>query len=180
MGILDKSLMGDYDVVLDEAGRVAIPRELRAIIGESKVVLTRGPDPCLWLFTAEKWEERLVNIAAEADPDSAEGRDIRRRNLRAFQLELDRQGRVLINPRLRKFAGLSKDCMIVGQHEYVEIWDVERWEANECSQEKYHERSERFSQAKKEKEKELRNAGKSAYSGVTGRNDTVSGSEGQG
>ena len=183
MGILEKSLMGDYNVLLDEAGRVAIPRELRAIIGESDIVLTRGPDPCLWLFTIEKWEERLKSIAEEADPDSAEGRDIRRRNLRAFKLGLDKQGRVLINPQLRQFAGLSKECMVVGQHDYVEIWDMERWEANECGQDKYYERSERFAQAKKEKE--LRNVGysaryeSSAYSGSPGGNAAVSRSEGR-
>jgi MraZ protein len=178
MGKLDQSLMGDFDVIIDEAGRIAIPRELRAIIGESEVVVTRGPDPCLWLFTSEKWEDRLGRIMEEADPDSAEGRDIRRRNLRAFRLYLDKQGRILINPRLREFAGLSRDCMVMGQGDYIEIWNKERWEENECSQDKYYERSERFSQAKKEKE--LRNVGNSAHSGAAGRDHSLSRSERQG
>ena len=177
MGKLDNSFMGDYDVVLDEAGRIFIPRELRAIIANSDVVLTRGPDPCLWLFTVEGWEKRL-GFLEETDPDSAEGRDIRRRNLRAFRISLDKQGRVLINPRLRDFAGLNKNCMVVGMHDYIEIWDSGRWEANECSQDKYYERSERFAEEKKEKK--LRNAGDSAHTGAAGGDARISRSRGQG
>jgi MraZ protein len=173
---LDRSLSGEYEVTLDEAGRIAIPRHLRLILEKDQVVLTKGADPCLWLYTADDWKGRLKTIVDTTDPDSARGRDIRRRYIGpAHPLDMDKQGRVLIAPPLREFAGLSRDCMVVGQHSYIEIWDKERYKAYECSQEKYEERSEAFAREKKE----LKDDGNSSHSGFAGGSDTISGSKGQ-
>jgi len=173
---LDKSLSGEYDVILDEAGRIAIPRYLRAMLEKDRVVLTKGADPCLWLYAAEDWKERLKTIVDTTDPDSERGRDIRRRYIGpAHPLDMDKQGRILIAPPLREFAGLSRECVVVGQHSYIEIWDKERYKAYECGQNEYKERSEAFATEKKE----LKNAGSSAHSGITGGSDAVSRSEGQ-
>jgi MraZ protein len=173
---LDKLLMGDHAVTLDEAGRIAIPRNLRTTLEQDKVVLTRGADPCLWLYTAESWMERRKEITNNTDPDSAHGRDILRRFIgNAHPIDIDKQGRVLIPPTLREFAGLAKDCMVIGQINYIEIWDKERYAAYECSQEKYDEISETFA-----REKESKNAGNNPHSGTAGRDHTVSGAEGQG
>jgi MraZ protein len=174
-GNLEKLLMGRQEVILDEAGRIAIPRNLRNTIEQGKVVLTRGVDPCLLLYTAEEWMERLEEIANNTDPDTARGRDILRRNIgNAHPLEIDKQGRILVPQILREFAGLSRECMVVGQLWYIEIWDKERYEACECSQEEYYERSEVFA-----KEKEFKNAGNRSHAGIIGGDNTVSLSEGQ-
>lgn len=172
---MDKSLSGEHEVTLDESGRIAVPRSLRAILEKEQVVLTKGADPCLWLYTVEEWKQRLKTIVDTTDPDSAHGRDIRRRFIGpAHQLEMDKQGRVLIAPPLREFAGLIKDCMVVGQHSYIEVWDKERYKSYECSQDRYNGVSESFV-----KEKELKNAGNSPYSGTAGGNNTISRAEGK-
>jgi MraZ protein len=172
---LSMILMGDYDVTLDEAGRIAIPRDLRNIVEQGKVVLTRGADPCIWLYTAEKWMERIQEIVKNTDSDTELGREVLRRNIGyARSLDIDKQGRILIPPTLRDFAGLSKDCVVIGQHRYIEIWDKERRAKHECSQDKYLELSEKFA-----REKELKNAGNSSHAGIIGGDNTVSRSEGQ-
>jgi MraZ protein len=173
-GSMDKYPSGEYEVTLDEAGRIAIPRYLRLILEKDHVVLTKGADPCLWLYTAEAWKERLKTIVDTTDPDSARGRDIRRRYIGpAHPLDMDKQGRILIAPPLREFAGLSRECMVVGQHNYIEIWDKERYKAYECSQAKYEERSETFAKEKKE----LSNNGNSTHAGIVGGSGAISRSE---
>ncbi|MDR0290099.1 MAG: division/cell wall cluster transcriptional repressor MraZ [Treponema sp.] len=173
---LNMIIMGDHDATLDEAGRIAIPRDLRNSLEQGKVVLTRGADPCLWLYTAEKWMERMQEIVKNTDPDTALGREVLRRNIGyAHSIDVDKQGRILIPPTLREFAGLSKECTVVGQLRYIEIWDKERRAAHECSQDAYLEFSEKFA-----REKELKNAGNSPHAGIAGGDNAVSRSAGQG
>jgi MraZ protein len=172
---LDNLLMGDYDVTLDEAGRIAIPRNLRNTLEKGKVVLTKGADPCLWLYTAEEWVERTKDIKNNADSDTPQGRQMRRHNIgNAHLVDIDKQGRVLIPPTLRKFAGLVKDCVVMGQIDYLEIWEKERYAPYECTKEEYNEVSEAFA-----REKGQKNAGNSSHSGITGRDNSVSRSEGR-
>ena len=174
---MKKFLTGIYEVALDEAGRIAVPRYLRTILGKNGVVLTKGADPCIWLYTAEDWEERVEVVLAKTDYDTEDDRDIRRHYLGyAHPLDMDKQGRVLVPSILREYAGLSKECFVLGQHDYIEIWDKERYKAYECSQEEFRKKSEAFARMKKEG----KNAGNSAHSGVTGRSDTLPRSEGQG
>ena len=174
---LDRSLSGDYEVTLDEAGRIAIPRYLRTILEKDQVVLTRGPNHCLWLYTAEDWKERLKTIVRIADPDTALGRDIRRQYIgSAHPLDMDKQGRILVPPSLREYAGLSRDCMVVGNHDYIEIWDKEQHKAYECGKDGFEEKSEAFA---KEKERKGLNAGNNAHSGAAGTGSALPGAEGR-
>ena len=180
MGSLDRAFTGGHDALLDEAYRIAIPRNLRTILDvrtsqeKNKIVLTKGPDPCIRLFAFDDFEKRMEHILM-ADPDTADGREIRRRNI-AHLCELDKQGRILIPAELRTHAELSKDCKVVGMFDYIEIWDKDRHLSRECSEEKYQEISERFAILKKE----ANNAGNSAYPGAAGRDPAVSGAEGHG
>jgi MraZ protein len=175
---LDKSFFGDHEVTLDEAGRIAIPRSFRNKLEKGQAVLTRGVDPCIWLYAVEDWEQRVKEIAGATDPDAAESRYIRRRNFGfTHPVDIDKQGRVLIPPRLREFAGLSKDCMVVGQYDYVEIWDKERFETSACGQEEYYQVAENF--ASKKEGRELQNVENSSHSGIAGGDHTVSGAAGQ-
>jgi MraZ protein len=164
-------LTGEYEVTLDEAGRIAIPRYLRNILDKDQVVLTRGADSCLWLYTVEYWMNRVETLIGSADPDTELGREVRRRYGPAHPLDLDKQGRVLIAPSLREFAGLSKDCIVLGQFDYIEVWDKERYRAHECSQEKYLEVSEAFARVKGD--------GNSSRAGAAGGDIAVSRAEGQ-
>jgi len=118
-------LTGEFKVTLDEKGRISLPASLRKDLAESSLRLTKGEDNCLWLFPAEKWEELVsTKIAENTDPFSRKDRSLLRRLIGPSQsIEIDKAGRIPIVQGLREFAGLAKDCMVLGQIDYIEIWD---------------------------------------------------------
>ncbi len=123
-------LQGASQLSLDEKGRLTVPTRYRGALlsGERAVVLTAHPDGCLLLYPRLSWEpvSQQVQQFSSFDPQSRWWQ----RLLVGFaeELELDAQGRILVSPTLRKFAGLKKDVMLVGQGNRFEIWDVASWE----------------------------------------------------
>ena len=123
-------LSGEYNVTLDDTGRIALPRKLRDILDMDKVVLTRGADECLWLYPPEQWDLFQKDVFDATDQFTREGRRQRLRFIGSRQdVDIDRQGRILIPPSLREHAGLSKSCVVLGQIDYIEIWDEDRYKA---------------------------------------------------
>jgi len=123
------SLTGEYSVTLDEKGRICLPAPFRKEINELTLYLTKGKDDCLWLFTPAKWEE-LVSSAIKENTDLFSKKDLRltRQFIGSSQkVEVDKAGRIPITFKLREFAGLSKECMVMGQIDYIEIWDEGRY-----------------------------------------------------
>ena len=127
--------LGQYSYTLDSKGRITIPSRFREIINES-VVVTRGLDRCLTVYPAAVWSEiaQKVNALPITDP---RGRALRRIFFAdAVNVELDRQGRILLPERLRDYASLtlSEDVVVVGLDRFIELWDVARWEAENARQ----------------------------------------------
>jgi transcriptional regulator MraZ len=90
-------------------------------------VITKGVDRCLFAFPPEEWAAFKTNIKANADL-SAKGRQLSRMFFSmAFEATLDRQGRVLIPPKLAGYAGLSREVTVAGVDDRLEIWDTEEW-----------------------------------------------------
>jgi MraZ protein len=120
--------LGRYAYAVDAKGRLAIPARFRSALG-GEVVLTRGIDPCLSLYPMEAWlplSER-VNALPISDPHA---RQFRRLVFgEAANLELDSQGRILLPPPLRGYAGIDREAVLVGVHSWIEIWSPERWNA---------------------------------------------------
>lgn len=120
-------LHGEYAHHLDPQGRVAIPARYREVF-RAGIYLTRGFDPCVWAFSVPEWESYSAKYAAMS-PNSRTARALRRRVFGStFSLEIDRQGRVLVPPPLRQFAGLSDEVVIIGAGTWLELWDKDRWE----------------------------------------------------
>jgi MraZ protein len=120
--------LGRYSHSLDAKGRVAIPARFRDAIG-SDAVITRGIDRCLSLYPMSAWEPLAEKVSglSISDPDA---RVFRRMFFaEAANVEFDRQGRILIPPDLRRYAGLDGEALVVGMHSYVEIWSPEGWES---------------------------------------------------
>jgi len=118
-------LSGEYGVKLDDMGRIGLPRQLRDTLEKTEIVLLRGrrgKEPCLWLYTVGEWKSRKEKAIARADLLV-----LQHLNTKAG-IEFDKQGRVLIPQTLRKYARLSKDCMVVGQDDHVEIWAEDRYD----------------------------------------------------
>jgi transcriptional regulator MraZ len=81
----------------------------------------------LFAFPPEEWAAFKSNIKANANL-SAKGRQLSRMFFSmAFEAALDRQGRVLIPPKLAQYAGLNRDVTIAGVDDRLEIWDTGEW-----------------------------------------------------
>ncbi len=116
---------------LDAKGRIAVPTRHRHPLQEGsdgKLVLTAHPHKCLLLYPASAWEPIRARIMtfSSFDPQLT----LWKRLLVGFaeELELDGAGRLLISPALRKFAGLEKQLMLVGQGSHFELWSQEAWD----------------------------------------------------
>jgi MraZ protein len=126
MGGKTLALLGEYEHTLDEKGRLTLPSRLRPYF-EGGIVVTKGVDRCLFAFPPEEWAAFKANIKASADL-SAKGRQLSRMFFSmAFEATLDRQGRVLLPPKLAEYAGLERDVTIAGVDERLEIWDTREW-----------------------------------------------------
>ena len=123
---------GSFVHSMDSKGRVSVPSRFREIIAdryEGKLVLAMDYDRCLTVYPMEEWE-RLEEKIKTLSLMKQEVKDFRRFLLSsATECELDKQGRILIPPAHRGHAAISKNVMVVGIIEKIEIWDVKTWEA---------------------------------------------------
>jgi MraZ protein len=121
---------GATELTLDAKGRLAVPTRYREglLSGGRALVLTAHPDGCLLLYPRVAWEP----IGARVQALSSFNEQARwwQRLLVGFaeEIEPDAQGRMLISPALRKFAGLEKEIMLVGQGSHFELWSVTAWD----------------------------------------------------
>ncbi|MCL2758972.1 MAG: division/cell wall cluster transcriptional repressor MraZ [Treponema sp.] len=122
-------LTGEYNATLDEKGRVSLPAQLRRILDDSQLTITQCDyENCLWLFPTSVYMELLTQYSKNTNLLSKKDRDFRRRIFNSHSIEIDKAGRIPITQSYREFAGLSKDCVILAQGEYIEIWDEERYQ----------------------------------------------------
>jgi len=125
-------LTGEYEHVIDAKGRVLISNKLRSQIDVdehgSNFYLVLGANGILCLYP-EKYFERIALAVAPgtAAPDEAVAFE-RISSALAGKVELDNQGRLLLNERLRKRAGLKDQVTLVGVRDHIELWNSENWE----------------------------------------------------
>ena len=122
--------MSQYNHTMDAKGRLSIPSKFREQLGEEFVV-TKGMDGCLFVFDNKNWAEFEEKLSA-LPMGKLETRQYTRFFLAgATQVEVDKQGRILMPTQLRSFAGLEKDVVLVGMGKRIEIWSAEKWAAME-------------------------------------------------
>ncbi len=118
--------IGEFKYTLDNKGRLALPTKFRKDFLEGAVV-TRGLDNSLFLFTKPEWEKLAQKIAA-LPLSQADARAFARLMLGgAMDIQLDKQGRLLIPEYLRNYAKISKKVVVAGVFSRVEIWDENLW-----------------------------------------------------
>lgn len=127
--------IGEYEHALDEKKRVMLPKAFKSGLGK-KMVLTRGLDNCLFVYSMGAWEkiaERLQNLSfAQAD-----SRSFNRFFLSgAVEIEVDAAGRMLIPDHHKQFAGLKRSVVFAGVSDRVEIWDAGQWKSYKARIEK--------------------------------------------
>lgn len=119
--------VGEYRHSLDGKGRLIIPARFRSALGE-RIYLSKGFETCLLILTPDE----IAKIQSRIMEDSLTDKAVRKFS-RAFfsgmvEGNFDSQGRILIPPHLRDFAGLTGDAVIVGTGFYVEIWEKSAWD----------------------------------------------------
>ena len=119
--------IGEYHHSIDEKGRLAVPTKYRESLGLGAVV-TRGLDRCLFMYPMAAWQEISSHLAT-LPFSKANTRSFTRFLLAgAMDVELDKQGRIVVPEYLRTFAGLRKSVVIAGLYNRLEVWDAEAWE----------------------------------------------------
>jgi len=125
-------LTGEYQHVVDDKGRVLISNKLRSQIDSEEhgnnFYLVLGANGVLCLYP-EKYFERIFLAVApgQVAPDEAVAFE-RMSFAMASKVELDSQGRLLLNDSLRRRAGLRDQVTLVGVRDHIELWNTEDWE----------------------------------------------------
>ncbi len=124
-------MTGEYYHSIDNKGRLIIPVKLREELGES-FYITKGLDNCIFVYSQENW--KAIESKIEALPLSKSRNLQRMLFASAVKCELDAQGRILIPQKLREYAGLAKEVVVIGVLNRAEIWDCDKWAEIEQSE----------------------------------------------
>jgi MraZ protein len=126
--------LGTHTPRLDEKGRLFLPAKFRDELAEGLVV-TRGQERCLYVWPLAEFG-RLTEQMRQAPVTNKAARDyLRMLFAGASDEKPDKQGRFTIPPMLRDYAGLTRDCVVIGAMNRVEIWDAEAWSSYSGQQE---------------------------------------------
>ena len=118
-------LTGEYQHTVDAKGRLNVPARLREELGD-RFVVTKGLDGCLFVYSYPEWERILEKLR---QLPLFTGRNLKRFLASgAAEVEVDKQGRILIPPSLRAWAKLEKDVVVAGVIDRAEIWNRAAWE----------------------------------------------------
>ena len=119
--------LGEYEHALDEKNRLTLPAKFRQALADGLVV-TRGMDGCLFVYTRDAWERFVADRLQGLDPFSREARQMSRFLFSgASETELDRQGRVMLPTPLIEHARLGREVVVAGVRGHVEIWGRAAW-----------------------------------------------------
>lgn len=118
--------LGEYVHTIDEKGRLAVPARFRADLAAGLVV-TRGIDRCLAIYPLEEWKRLAEQVSALPMTDRRARAFRRLVFANASDVIPDKQGRVLIPPRLREYAGINGEVVVTGLDTYIEVWSPEAW-----------------------------------------------------
>jgi MraZ protein len=127
--------LGSYEHALDGKGRVSLPARFREVLstqGDSRLVLTTNVDPgtqCLVAYPIQEWQAFQERISGLPQFDEAVIRLKRLHVAGATECSPDRQGRILIPPMLREYAGLGSHVLFAGLGSNIELWDRGSWES---------------------------------------------------
>jgi MraZ protein len=124
---------GQYTVLMDEKGRIALPAKLRPLEPEDfksgiTFMLTKGLDGCLALYPEKQWQL----IQQQLDTVTFTRKDFRYFNRLLYSgavpVNLDRQGRMLVPAHLQEAAGLNREVLIIGANRWIELWNPKRYQ----------------------------------------------------
>ena len=119
--------LGTHQPRLDDKGRLFLPAKFRDELSEG-LVLTKGQERCLYGWPLPEWE-RITEQMRTAPVTGKTSRDFGRVLFASASLESpDKQGRITVPTPLRQYAGLARDCVVIGANTRIEVWDQAAWD----------------------------------------------------
>ncbi len=125
------SFKGQALYAVDRKGRVAIPAKMRSSLRPealSTFTMTRGFEPCIYVYPLDEWQKKEAQYAALNTYDRQARHLVRTILMWADEVTLDGQGRVSLTKPLIEYAGISDKALIIGAMERIEIWDPEKFD----------------------------------------------------
>ena len=120
-------LIGEYQHSVDDKGRLFMPAKFREELG-AKFVASRGIGQCLFVFSNDEWAKFSANLT-QAPKSNIPAQDfLRLLFASACECEPDKQGRILLPQRLREFAGIEGEAVVIGLMNRAEIWSKQNWD----------------------------------------------------
>ena len=117
--------VGTFEHSLDDKGRVVLPSTFRAQMND-KGYLSQW-DKCLGLWTEADFADVARRLTEKVRSGEAPQEAIRAFSANAHEVRPDSQGRITIPQRLREFAHLERDAVVIGAIDRIELWDASRW-----------------------------------------------------
>ncbi len=126
MTLTNNTFIGEFAYSLDKKGRANIPSKFRQTLSddnEKTFVITRGMDPCIYVYPLVQWKEIESNLRNLSSLSKINRTFVRNTARHASPSTYDKQGRITITPSLIDYAKLEKDLLIIGMVNKIEIWD---------------------------------------------------------
>jgi len=124
---MGQMFIGEYNFSIDGSHRVNIPNSFKKEL-EGPFVVAKGFEKCLYIFSIEEWLNLSNKLNQLSITKAINRKFVRAFNSGAYETELDAKGRICINKVLFEYAGLDKDCVIIGVGTRIEIWDVKEYD----------------------------------------------------
>jgi MraZ protein len=117
---------GTFESTLDDKGRVSVPAQIREKYAQGQLVITQGMQPSVYIMTPAAWELFSGKLMDSATLNEEEYNLIQYQYILPAQIgEIDKSGRLAIPPAIRKYAGLTRDCLVMNAENHLEIWDAD-------------------------------------------------------
>ncbi len=118
--------MGEFNHNIDAKGRIIIPAKYRDQLNVS-VIVTRGLDGCLTVYTNEQWQIRYEELLKLPQTKKETRMYVAMVLAKAAECEIDTQGRINLPARLIAEVGIEKECVVTGLGNHFQIWAKNRW-----------------------------------------------------
>lgn len=119
--------VGEYNFNIDGSHRVNIPNSFKKEL-EGIFYIAKGFEKCLYIFSDKQWQELSLKLNELSITKSTNRMFQRSFNAGTYETELDNKGRICINKKLFDYAGLDKECVIIGAGNHIEIWDAKEYD----------------------------------------------------
>ena len=124
---MDSFMLGTFEHTIDAKKRIFVPAKFRTCLGESFVITRDLFVNCLKIYSVEGWT-KFISVFVNGEDDEESDKMMRYLSKHSIQVEPDAQGRVILSQDLIDHAGITKNVVVLGMNDCVEIWSAERYQ----------------------------------------------------